>query len=93
MSRFRPDEPSADASSGRKRLICGEYRARQGAARGAARGDRRAAPSPYGVMRSMPSGESAWWIARMLAPSTAAFGPAVDCTMVSLLVASGIERV
>jgi len=23
MSRFRPDEPSADASSGRKRLICG----------------------------------------------------------------------
>ena len=44
-------------------------------------------------MRSIPSGDSACWMAKIPAPSTAALTPAVDCTIVSLLVASGIERV
>ena len=42
---------------------------------------------------SMPSGDSAWWIASMAAPSTAAFSAAADCTIARCSVASGIERV
>ena len=50
-------------------------------------------PPRYTAIASMLSGESAWEMASMLAPITAALLPARDCTIDRCSVASGIERV
>jgi len=55
--------------------------------------ERLSAEPTHTTMASMLSGDSAWWMASMLAPITAAFPPARVCTIERCSVASGMLRV